>query len=75
MWFSKHFTARLFILGVALGIGFGFSWKLTLVTLGFIPFLIVGGLIEMQLIVGAEIEENNTYDEAGKNKLEANDSC
>uniref|UniRef100_H2ZPB8 Bile salt export pump n=1 Tax=Ciona savignyi TaxID=51511 RepID=H2ZPB8_CIOSA len=41
----KNFSS----LGVALGIAFAFGWKLTLLTIAFIPFLVVGGLIEMQL--------------------------
>ena len=51
---------------MALGIGFAYSWKLTLVTLGFIPFIIVGGLIELRLIVGEENDEYVAFEEAGQ---------
>merc|ERR1719322_66507 len=41
-------------LGVALGIAFYFSWKLTLLMIAFIPLIIIGGMLEMQLVMGDE---------------------
>uniref|UniRef100_H2ZPB3 Bile salt export pump n=1 Tax=Ciona savignyi TaxID=51511 RepID=H2ZPB3_CIOSA len=58
----KNFSS----LGVALGIAFAFGWKLTLLTIAFIPFLVVGGLIEMQLVIKSEEKESEAYEEAGQ---------
>uniref|UniRef100_H2ZPW5 Bile salt export pump n=1 Tax=Ciona savignyi TaxID=51511 RepID=H2ZPW5_CIOSA len=58
----KNFSS----LGVALGIAFAYGWKLTLLTIAFIPFLILGGLLEMQLVMGAEEKEGAAYEEAGQ---------
>uniref|UniRef100_H2ZPC0 Bile salt export pump n=1 Tax=Ciona savignyi TaxID=51511 RepID=H2ZPC0_CIOSA len=58
----KNFSS----LGVALGIAFAYGWKLTLLTIAFIPFLVLGGLLEMQLVMGAEEKEGEAYEEAGQ---------
>uniref|UniRef100_H2ZPT1 Bile salt export pump n=1 Tax=Ciona savignyi TaxID=51511 RepID=H2ZPT1_CIOSA len=58
----KNFSS----LGVALGIAFAYGWKLTLLTIAFIPFLILGGLLEMQLVMGAEEKEGEAFEEAGQ---------
>jgi len=51
--------------GVALGIAFAYGWKLTLLTMAFIPFIAVGGFLETQLVMGGESAEKQAYDEAG----------
>ena len=51
--------------GVALGIAFAYGWKLTLLIMAFIPFIVVGGFIEIQVMVGGESAERKAYDEAG----------
>uniref|UniRef100_F6S2J4 Bile salt export pump n=1 Tax=Ciona intestinalis TaxID=7719 RepID=F6S2J4_CIOIN len=53
-------------LGVALGIAFAYGWKLTLLTMAFIPFLIIGGALEMQLLIGEEEKEDQAYEAAGQ---------
>ncbi|CAK8684370.1 unnamed protein product [Clavelina lepadiformis] len=53
-------------LGVALGISFAYGWQLTLLTMAFIPFLILGGFIETQFITGAEEAEQNAFEDAGQ---------
>uniref|UniRef100_F6S2T0 Bile salt export pump n=1 Tax=Ciona intestinalis TaxID=7719 RepID=F6S2T0_CIOIN len=58
----KNFSS----LGVALGIAFAYGWKLTLLTMAFIPFLILGGLLEMQLLIGKEEKEKQAYEGAGQ---------
>jgi len=51
--------------GVALGIAFAYGWKLTLLTMAFIPFIALGGFLEVQLVMGGESAEKQAYDEAG----------
>nr|CAB3219614.1 multidrug resistance protein 1-like [Phallusia mammillata] len=58
-------------LGVALGIAFAYGWKLTLLTIAFVPFIVIGGFLEMQLIMGEETNENQAYDKAGQVAVEA----
>jgi len=48
-----------------LGIAFAYGWKLTLLVIAFIPFIVVGGFLEMQLMMGSEVAENEAYNEAG----------
>ena len=51
--------------GVALGIAFAYGWKLTLVTVAFVPLIAFGGFLEVQLVMGGESAEKQAYDEAG----------
>jgi ABC-type multidrug transport system fused ATPase/permease subunit len=49
-----------FAMIVALAIGFIFHWKISLVTLGCVPFLIIGGIISAKLQSGfTGIDENS----------------
>jgi len=48
-----------------LGIAFAYGWKLTLLIIAFIPFMVVGGFLEMQLMMGSEAAENEAYSAAG----------
>ena len=47
---------------MALGISFYFSWKLTLVALSFVPFLILGGLLEMSVVIGGEEKAKKEFE-------------
>lgn len=38
--------------GVALGIAFAYGWQLTLITLAFVPLMIIAGFIMMKLLTG-----------------------
>nr|XP_039267520.1 ATP-dependent translocase ABCB1-like [Styela clava] len=58
-------------LGVALGIAFAYGWKLTLLTIGFVPFLMIGGFLEMALLMGQGDEDKQIYEEASKIVTEA----
>ncbi|XP_039267518.2 ATP-dependent translocase ABCB1-like [Styela clava] len=58
-------------LGVALGIAFAYGWKLTLLTIGFIPFLALGGFLEMTLLMGQADKEKQIYEDASKIATEA----
>jgi len=63
----KNFSS----LGVSLGISFAYSWKLTLLMMAFVPFLILGGLIEMKLIIGDEEAVKKEYAESSQIAVEA----
>ncbi|ELU11220.1 hypothetical protein CAPTEDRAFT_137412, partial [Capitella teleta] len=57
-------------LGAGLIIGFIYSWKLTLVTVGFIPVLVGGGILQMMVIQGTS-RRQHTSEEAGRVTVEA----
>ena len=42
----------LFLVGVALGIAFAYGWELTLLTLAFVPFMMIAGVLQMKLVTG-----------------------
>ena len=46
---------------MSLGIAFAYSWKLTLLMMAFVPFLILGGIIEMKFIIGDEEAVKKEY--------------
>lgn len=52
--------------GTGVIIGFVYSWKLTLVILGFIPFIIGAGLLQMKVIQGFSGEGQKALEGAGK---------
>uniref|UniRef100_H2ZR91 Bile salt export pump n=1 Tax=Ciona savignyi TaxID=51511 RepID=H2ZR91_CIOSA len=54
-----------FALGVALGIAFAYGWQLTLLTLAFVPFMIIAGLLTMKILTG------QAYEAAGSIATEA----
>ncbi|XP_071152978.1 ATP-dependent translocase ABCB1-like isoform X2 [Mytilus edulis] len=53
-------------ISVALGISFYYSWKLTLVTLGFMPFMIATGIVHSKILTGFARGDKNSLDQAGK---------
>jgi len=63
----KNFSA----LAVSLGIAFAYSWKLTLLMMAFIPILILGGIIEIGLVVGDEEKMKKEYAESSNVASEA----
>ena len=52
--------------GVALGIGFYFSWKLSLVILAFAPLIAISGFLQSRLAHGAHRDSRINLEEAGK---------
>jgi len=63
----KNFSS----LGVSLGIAFAYSWKLTLLMMAFVPFLILGGIIEMKFIIGDEEAVKKEYAQSSQIAVEA----
>lgn len=41
-----------YISGVALGIAFAYGWQLTLLTLAFVPFMVLAGTLTMKILTG-----------------------
>uniref|UniRef100_H2ZR96 Bile salt export pump n=1 Tax=Ciona savignyi TaxID=51511 RepID=H2ZR96_CIOSA len=60
-----------FALGVALGIAFAYGWQLTLLTLAFVPFMIIAGLLTMKILTGQSGQESKAYEAAGSIATEA----
>lgn len=53
-------------LGVGIILAFVYSWAVTLVILGFIPFLILGGVLQTQMLTGFASKDKEVIEEAGK---------
>ena len=50
-------------------IGFVYSWQLTLLILGFAPFLIGAGYMEVRMISGGSNESKEAFEAAGKVRI------
>ena len=50
----------------ALFIAFLFSWKLTLVVLGFMPLMIITGIVQNKILTGFAKEDKAALDGAGR---------
>jgi ABC-type multidrug transport system fused ATPase/permease subunit len=57
--------------GAGIVIGFIYSWKRTLLILGFLPFLIVGGVLQMKVMQGYSGKGQEALEGAGKVAIEA----
>ncbi|ELU01162.1 hypothetical protein CAPTEDRAFT_219712 [Capitella teleta] len=57
--------------GAGVIIGFVYSWKLTLLILGFLPFLIIGGFLQMKVMSGFSGKGQEALEGAGKIAIEA----
>jgi ATP-binding cassette subfamily B (MDR/TAP) protein 1 len=53
-------------LGTGIIISFVFSWQLTLLILGFVPFMVAGGFFQSRLMTGFASKDKQTYEDAGK---------
>nr|XP_039272613.1 ATP-dependent translocase ABCB1-like isoform X3 [Styela clava] len=58
-------------LGVALGIAFAYSWKLTLLTIAYIPLIVLGEFLKMKLLLGASEKEKQAFENANDIATEA----
>ncbi|CAC5380496.1 ABCB1 [Mytilus coruscus] len=59
---------------VALSISFYYSWKLSLVTLGFLPLMIITGIVQSKILTGFARGDKDSLDYAGKILSEAIDN-
>ncbi|XP_064648001.1 ATP-dependent translocase ABCB1-like isoform X1 [Lineus longissimus] len=57
-------------MGTALIISFIYGWKLTLVILAFVPFIAVGGFVEMKIMAGVSNKDKEAVEDAGKVAIE-----
>jgi ABC-type multidrug transport system fused ATPase/permease subunit len=55
----------LFAIIVGISIGFSFNWKISLVALGCVPFMVLGGAVNSKFQTGySNVDEENTYKSA-----------
>lgn len=47
-------------------IAFIYSWKLTLLIIAFLPFIMIGGALQMQMLAGAAGKNKEALEAAGK---------
>ncbi|GFO24715.1 multidrug resistance protein 1 [Plakobranchus ocellatus] len=57
-------------MGTAIVISFVYSWKLTLLIIGFMPFIVLGGLMEIKLLTGQAGKNKEALEGAGKIAVE-----
>ena len=53
-------------MGTAIVISFVYSWKLTLLIIGFMPFIVLGGIMEVRLLTGQAGKNKEALEGAGK---------
>ncbi|CAF5109540.1 unnamed protein product [Rotaria magnacalcarata] len=53
-------------LGTGIIISFVFSWQLTLLILGFVPFMVIGGFLQSRLMTGFASKDKKAFENAGK---------
>lgn len=58
-------------MGTALVISFIYGWQLTLLIIGFLPFIIAGGYMQIRIMAGVAGSNKTALEEAGKTATEA----
>lgn len=53
-------------LGTGVILSFVFSWPLTLLILGFVPFMVIGGFLQSRLMTGFASKDKESFEDAGK---------
>ena len=53
-------------LGIGIVISLAYGWALALMSLGFIPFMIMSGVLQTKMLTGFAIEDQKSLEEAGK---------
>ena len=53
-------------IGIGIIIGFVFSWKLTLTVIGFVPFIMIGGFLQMKILQGFAHDGKEALENASK---------
>lgn len=53
-------------MGTALVISFIYGWQLTLLIIGFLPFIIAGGYMQIRIMAGVAGSNKTALEEAGK---------
>jgi len=52
--------------GVGIVLAFVYGWAITLLVLGFVPFMIISGVLQTKLITGFSSKDKKALEEAGK---------
>ena len=52
--------------GVGLVIAFVYGWAVTLLILGFIPFMIISGALQTKMLTGFSAKDKEVLEEAGQ---------
>lgn len=52
-------------LGIGLGLSFAYSWTITLLVLGFMPFIIISGILQTKLLTGFSASDKAVLEKAG----------
>jgi hypothetical protein len=55
-------------LGTGIVLSFIFGWAIALLVLGFVPFMIIGGILQTKLVTGFASKDKDIIEEAGKVK-------
>ncbi|CAF3318444.1 unnamed protein product [Rotaria socialis] len=58
-------------LGTGIIISFIFSWQLTLLILGFVPLMVIGGFLQSRLMTGFASKDKKAFENAGKVTVES----
>ncbi|KAL8602924.1 hypothetical protein ACOMHN_062619 [Nucella lapillus] len=58
-------------IGTGIIIAFIYGWQLTLLILAFLPFIVIGGYLEIRLLAGVAGSNKTALEEAGKTATEA----
>jgi ABC-type multidrug transport system fused ATPase/permease subunit len=53
-------------LGIGLALSFAYSWTITLLVLGFMPFIIISGILQTKVLTGFSGSDKEVLEEAGK---------
>ena len=56
-------------LGAGFVIGFIYSWKLTLMIIGFVPFILAAGMLQMKIMGGSAKQSQSSLEGAGKVRI------
>ncbi|XP_042225494.1 ATP-dependent translocase ABCB1-like isoform X2 [Homarus americanus] len=59
------------MLGIGVGLALYYDWRLGLVTLPFVPFVLTAVYLQSKILTGQNVTESKTLDEAGKLAVEA----
>ena len=63
--------------GVGLVIAFVYGWAITLLILGFVPFMIISGVLQTKMLTGFSAKDKEVLEEAGqvRNKKLKKNEC
>ena len=66
-----NFLMNIANFGVGLVLSFIYGWAITLLIIGFVPFMIISGVLQTKLITGFASKDKESLEEAGKISTQA----